>query len=115
MKCPQCKEEVSPGETCARCGSAAGSSDEGIQVEYKDFKGAELLDIKMPGQPAPGRPPVSPGAIGPPPKESDVRQVKVSPPADKPGANKPLIIAVVTAAVLSAAALYLLLRFMGWV
>jgi ribosomal protein L32 len=45
MKCPQCGKETSPGNVCEKCGEAAQTHK--VQVEYKEFKISELLDIRM--------------------------------------------------------------------
>ncbi|MDA8079230.1 MAG: hypothetical protein M0Z79_09880 [Nitrospiraceae bacterium] len=46
MRCPHCEEETAPGKACEKCGGDIGSLSE-IEVRYKDFKGSEMLDIKM--------------------------------------------------------------------
>ncbi|NJD56383.1 MAG: hypothetical protein FIA94_08265 [Nitrospirae bacterium] len=38
-KCPQCGREISEGTHCKTCG---------MEIHYKDFRGSELLDIKIP-------------------------------------------------------------------
>ncbi len=45
MKCPQCGKETSPGKVCDKCGEAAQPHE--VEVEYKEFKISELLDIRM--------------------------------------------------------------------
>jgi hypothetical protein len=46
MKCPRCGEETSPGKTCEGCGEVLPVPKE-VEVEYKEFRISELLDIKM--------------------------------------------------------------------
>lgn len=46
MKCPQCGEETSPGKACGRCGSVLPHRKD-VEVEYREFKVSEVLDIKM--------------------------------------------------------------------
>lgn len=46
MKCPRCGEEISSGKVCDRCGEEMPSK-ENMEVEYKEFKVTELLDIRM--------------------------------------------------------------------
>ncbi|MEJ2697481.1 MAG: hypothetical protein P8013_12640 [Candidatus Sulfobium sp.] len=46
MKCPRCGEETSPGKTCEGCGEVLPVRKE-VEVEYKEFRISELLDIKM--------------------------------------------------------------------
>ena len=46
MKCPRCDTDITDKRECSKCGlDVAGSQDE-IEVEYKDFKTAELLEIR---------------------------------------------------------------------
>lgn len=53
MKCPHCGKETKGEKACEHCGKALLPS-RGMEVQYKDFKVSELLDIRMPGQaPAP--------------------------------------------------------------
>lgn len=40
-KCPRCGLLMKPDKPCEKCGG-------GIEVDFKDFKISELLDIKMP-------------------------------------------------------------------
>lgn len=47
MRCPHCGEEISPGKTCSRCGKTLPPQKE-VEVEYKEFRISEMLDIKMP-------------------------------------------------------------------
>jgi hypothetical protein len=49
MKCPHCGEETQGGKSCEKCGKDLATRRE-VEVEYKDFKLSELLDIKMPGR-----------------------------------------------------------------
>lgn len=42
-KCPRCGSLMKPDKPCEKCGHG-----EGIEVEFKNFKISELLDIKMP-------------------------------------------------------------------
>ncbi len=53
MKCPTCGQEIKTGQKCENCGNTPASSP-GMEVEYKDFKVSELLDIKM-RKPAPAK------------------------------------------------------------
>lgn len=46
MKCPRCGEETDWGKTCERCGEAL-PSEKDVEVEYKEFRVTELLDIRM--------------------------------------------------------------------
>ena len=46
MKCPHCCEDIGAGQACGKCGKDAGSFQE-MEVQYKDFKLSELLDIKV--------------------------------------------------------------------
>lgn len=44
-KCPRCGAPLKPDKPCERC-----ARTEGVEVEFKDFKISELLDIKMPAR-----------------------------------------------------------------
>lgn len=46
ITCPHCGKETPAGDVCRRCGKEIESAP-GVEVHYKDFKGSELLDIKM--------------------------------------------------------------------
>ena len=46
MKCPRCDTDITGKRKCSKCGfDVAGPQDE-IEVEYKDFKTSELLEIR---------------------------------------------------------------------
>lgn len=46
MKCPRCDTDITGKSKCSKCGvEIAGSRDE-VEVEYKDFKTSELLEIR---------------------------------------------------------------------
>ena len=47
MKCPRCNADIATGKKCSKCGfNVDGNLDE-LEVEYKDFKTSELLDIRQ--------------------------------------------------------------------
>lgn len=52
MKCPGCGTDMGAKQVCSRCGyNNAGNRDK-IEVEYKDFKTSELLEIRQKRQAA---------------------------------------------------------------
>lgn len=46
MKCPKCDNDVTGETKCSKCGLDVAGSQEEIEVEYKDFKISELLEIR---------------------------------------------------------------------
>jgi len=46
ITCPHCGRETSAGDVCRHCGKDI-ESPQGLEVQYRDFKGSEMLDIKM--------------------------------------------------------------------
>lgn len=46
MKCPRCDAEIAGKRKCSKCGLDVAGSQEEIEVEYKDFKTSELLEIR---------------------------------------------------------------------
>jgi hypothetical protein len=53
MKCPGCGKELGTDPLCSKCGfNHTGKKDE-IEVEYKDFKTSELLEIRQKRQATP--------------------------------------------------------------
>ena len=52
MKCPGCGQELTGGSRCVYCGKAAPSSEQDIQVEYKEFPVSEYLEIRKKFKPA---------------------------------------------------------------
>ena len=53
--CPECGEETESGMACAKCGMGA-VPPKAVEIEYKDFKISELLDIKMSRNASPRKP-----------------------------------------------------------
>lgn len=54
MRCPHCGKETSPGKTCGICGKALPQKE--VEVEYKEFRISEMLDIRMAKGGGAGRP-----------------------------------------------------------
>ncbi|TAN40066.1 MAG: hypothetical protein EPN25_09170 [Nitrospirae bacterium] len=46
ITCPHCGKETAAGDVCRHCGRDI-RAQQGLEVQYKDFKGSEMLDIKM--------------------------------------------------------------------
>lgn len=46
ITCPHCGERTPAGDVCQNCGKDIESLP-GLEVQYRDFKGSEMLDIKM--------------------------------------------------------------------
>lgn len=46
MKCPKCDADITGKSKCSKCGLEVAGSQEEIEVEYKDFKTSELLEIR---------------------------------------------------------------------
>lgn len=53
MKCPRCDTDTTGKRKCSKCGLDASPQEE-IEVEYKDFKTLELLEIRRKKQAAHG-------------------------------------------------------------
>ena len=46
MKCPRCDADITGKRKCDKCGLDFAESQQEIEVEYKDFKTSELLEIR---------------------------------------------------------------------
>ena len=55
MKCPRCGYESGTDPLCSKCGFNHTESKDKIEVEYRDFKTSELLEIRQKRQSFPGR------------------------------------------------------------
>ena len=97
MKCPKCGEETEAGQKCGKCGKDTGAFQE-MEVEYKDFKVSELLDIKV-------TPHASEGESGKKPEPTAEKQ-----PAEKKKISMPLSTFLIL--VLAAIAGFILLKFL---
>lgn len=47
MKCTQCGAEISGKTVCGKCGMNENGHLKNIEVEYKDFKTSEFLEIRQ--------------------------------------------------------------------
>jgi hypothetical protein len=47
MKCPRCDADISTQKKCSKCGFIIADDPDGLEVEYKDFKTSELLEIRQ--------------------------------------------------------------------
>ena len=52
MKCPKCGADITGKRKCSKCGLDFAGPKEEIEVEYKDFKTSELLEIRRKKQAA---------------------------------------------------------------
>jgi hypothetical protein len=63
MQCPHCGNEVSGAMLCSKCGRKVSPPKRDIEVEYKEFKVSELLEIRKPQQASPDKGTGEPGTI----------------------------------------------------
>ena len=47
MKCPRCNTDMPDQQGCSKCGLLKADQKAKIEVEYKDFKTSELLEIRQ--------------------------------------------------------------------
>jgi hypothetical protein len=47
MNCPYCGNELSGKDVCARCGKKTEMPKPKVEVEYKEFKVSEFLEIRQ--------------------------------------------------------------------
>ena len=53
MKCPRCDAHISGQMKCSKCGLNVADFQKEIEVEYKDFKTSEFLEIRQKKHAAP--------------------------------------------------------------
>jgi ribosomal protein L32 len=46
MKCPHCGNESERNDVCSRCGEKIEAPEQTIEVEYKEFKVSEFMEIR---------------------------------------------------------------------
>lgn len=46
MKCPHCGNESRRKDVCSRCGKKIEVPEQAIEVEYKEFKASEFMEIR---------------------------------------------------------------------
>jgi len=103
ITCPHCGKDTPAGDVCRHCNKDIGSLQE-LEVQYRDFKGSEMLDIKMssPARHQDGKP----GKKLPEAAESN------RPPKKKSTTGKTLLfIGAAALIVIAALAWYYLLKF----
>ena len=107
MKCPHCGKETKVGKACDNCGGGLAPS-QGMEVQYKDFKVSELLDIKV-GQHSPAGNRVKKEGSG----HKIDRETKNDPASGKQAAGKKRLGLGMTAVIviIAAIALFFLFKF----
>ncbi len=100
-KCSHCGEEIAEGSPCKACG---------VEIQYKDFRGSEMLDIKIPSPASKLRDRFEQKSKSAK-KEEDI--TLIAPKAKRPVLSKPtfLLIAAITI-ILSSVAWYFVLKFL---
>ena len=53
MKCPRCNADMTEQGKCSACGFTVADNRKELEVEYKDFKTSELLEIRQKRHAAP--------------------------------------------------------------
>ncbi|MEW6052338.1 MAG: hypothetical protein AB1552_00925 [Nitrospirota bacterium] len=120
MKCPYCGEELKGKDVCAGCGKKVPRPDAELEVEYKDFKISEFLEIRKKQQTSGnGEPKASERrSLRSPGKSSGTGQKKTARPRTrKPGKRSQKkeytlmrILLIVLAAIVMAGGAYFFLR-----
>ena len=101
MKCPHCGGEIPAGTQCKTCG---------MEVQYKDFRGSEMLDIRIPSPPPTPKEKVKQEFASSPKKDGSTLK---QPSAEKPKPNKPgFFLLAAIAIILAAISWYYLLTFL---
>lgn len=100
-RCSHCGGEIVEGIPCKACG---------LEIQYKDFKGSEMLDIKMPSPASKSRNRFehkSPSAK----KEKDI--TRIASKAKRPSPSKPVFFLLAAIAIiLSCVGWYYVLKFL---
>jgi hypothetical protein len=98
MRCPQCGKETGPGKACERCVEDLPPQKE-VEVEYKEFKISELLDIRM----AKNSRPAQAGEKAKPLLSKGTKPVKASRTEEKSGKKMSFIVIMTVIIVVLAA------------
>lgn len=107
MECPSCGEEIKAGKECQECGKRAVPPKE-MEIQYKEFKVSELLDIRMTSH-VPSRDGME--RLGPVP-EKGIGSNRAGQAGKKPSAQKDLLIVIAVIVLFAAVAGFYLLRFL---
>lgn len=114
MQCPHCGNEVNGAMPCSKCGGKVSLPKRDIEVEYKEFKVSEFLEIRKSQQESRAEGTSEPGT------EQKGGPVSLQPPANMTGKRAPgrgtkkLLIAFLLILIIFAvmAGAYYLLRFL---
>jgi hypothetical protein len=105
MECPHCREEIPEGEECPKC-REGGVPPQEMEIQYKEFKVSELLDIRMASH-APTRERMKPPEPMPGKVDGSNRAAHAS---KEPSGKKVLLVVTAVIALLAAAAGIYMLR-----
>jgi hypothetical protein len=107
MKCPRCDADLIAQRKCGKCGLNVDDYRKELEVEYKDFKTSELLEIRQKRPSGPSAAESTTVQKRAPGKAPDTKNPAKSPSDDKKN-FLPILAIVVLALVLIAGAFFLL-------
>lgn len=107
MECPLCGEEITAGKECQKCGKRHLPSKE-MEVQYKEFKVSELLDIRM-TSPLPSKTQIKKPGHAQGKADGSIRPAH---PNKRPSGKKALLVMTAVIAILAVVAGFYLLRFL---
>lgn len=81
MKCARCGADITAQRKCSKCGLHVADFRKELEVEYKDFKTSELLDIRQKRRTEPSR--AEPKTSGKQPGERAVKRESPAKPSPK--------------------------------
>jgi hypothetical protein len=93
MKCPRCDADMSTPNKCSKCGCNIADNTAELEVEYKDFKTSELLEIRHKIQTAPPRAETK-VLVEQPGEEGTKKEVPADPPLEAKKRSFPILTVV---------------------
>jgi len=107
MECPHCGEKITVGKECQECGKGVLHPKE-MEIQYKEFKVSELLDIRMTSHV-----PSLEGMKKPEPApEGGNGTTRPAQASKKPSGRRALLVVTAVIVLLAAVAGFYLLRFL---
>jgi len=107
MECPRCGEEITDGTECKKCRKGAVPPKE-MEIQYKEFKISELLDIRMTSHISSGEE-IKKSEFVPEKGDGSNRAARAS---KEPYDKKTLLVVTVVISLLAVIAGFYLLRFL---